>query len=137
MNKQEPEEYKDIVKPFNSSYKEYVSCREEREDCKDEKVFSDVSSTYDETRVKDLPPVQKNIEYVKPPNDQPPPRNTEPFLNNTRSFNYKEFESGEQNVNDERKITQQPSEVSNNYKALIFTVLATTSVYYFFFKLSK
>ena len=137
MNKQEPEEYKDIVKPFNSSYKEYVSCREEREDCKDKKVFSGVSSTYEETRVKELPSVQKNIEYVKPPNDPPPPRNTKPFLNNTRSFNYKEFESGEQNVIDERKITQQLSEVSNNYKALIFTVLATTSVYYFFFKLSK
>lgn len=137
MNKQEPEEYKDIVKPFNSSYKEYASCREEREDCKDKKVFSGVSSIYDETRVKELPSVQTKIEYVKPPNDPPPPRNTEPFSNNTRSFNYKEFESGEQNIIDERKRTQQPSEVSNNYNTLIFTVLATTSVYYFFFKLSK
>jgi hypothetical protein len=132
-----PPTYEEIVKPFNSSFKEYVSCREEREECRDKKVFSDVSSIYDETRVKDLPPVQKNIEYVKPPNDPPPPRNTEPFLNNTNSFSYKEFESGEQNVIDEPKITQQPSEVSKNYKALIFTVLATTSVYYFFFKLSK
>lgn len=132
MNKQESEQYEEIVKPFNSSFKEYVSCREKREECRDKKVFSGVSSTYNETRVEEIPSIDK-IEYTAPPANPPPPKSTEPFSNNTLSSNYKLFDS-EETQDFDKKIRKT---VSNNYNTLIFTVLATTTVYYFFFKLSK
>jgi hypothetical protein len=132
MNKQETEQYEDNVKPFNSVLREYVSCREEREECRDKKVFSEVSSTYDETRIEDIPSIDK-IEYVAPPANPPPPRSKEPFLNNTLSSNYKLFDSEEKQSFEKKK--DKPA--STNYNTLIFTVLATTTVYYFFFKLSK
>lgn len=135
MNKQESEQYEEKVKPFNSSLREYVSCREEREECRDKKVFSGVSSTYGETRVEELPSIDK-IEYVAPPANPPPPRSTEPFLNNTLSPNYKAFDSEEKQTFVKKK-DKTTSNISNNYNTLIFTVLATTTVYYFFFKLSK
>jgi hypothetical protein len=135
MNKQESEQYEEKVKPFNSSLREYVSCREEREECKDKKVFSEVSSTYDETRVKEIPSIGK-IEYAAPPLNPPPPRSKEPFVNNTFSSNYKVFDSEEKQTF-EKKKDKTTSNISNNYNTLIFTVLATTTVYYFFFKLSK
>lgn len=127
-----PPTYEENVKPFNSSLREYVSCREEREECRDKKVFSEVSSTYDATRVRKLPSIDK-IEYVAPPANPPPPRSTEPFLNNTLSPNYKVFDSEEKQTFEKKK----DKTISNNYNTLIFTVLATTTVYYFFFKLSK
>lgn len=135
MNKQESEQYEEKVKPFNSSLREYVSCREEREECKDKKVFSEVSSTYDETRVEEIPSIDK-IDYVAPPLNPPPPRSKEPFVNNTLSSNYKAFDSEEKQTF-EKKKDKAASNISNNYNTLIFTVLATTTVYYFFFKLSK
>lgn len=131
MNKQESKQYEKIVKPFNTSVREYVSCREKGDECKDKKVFSGVSNIYDKTRVEKIPSLKK-IEFSMPPSDPPPPRNKEPFV----SYNYKAFDS-EDKDNSEKKEIQTYSNASNNYSNLFFTVLATTTIYYFFFKLSK
>lgn len=112
------------LKPFNEIYGEYARCRDNKEDCDDKILMSEVSDTYQETRVEELPFLRK-IEYFE--NITKPKH----YVLNPNYFIVEKEETT--NEHQDQALT----DVSNNYTTMLLTVLATTSIYYFFFKLSK
>ncbi len=113
------------LKPFNEIYERYALCRENKEECDEKIVMSDVSKVYQDTRVEDLPFLRK-IE----------------FFENITTSKPKELQFDYFVDKDETPIKINPqkqnlTETTNHYSKILLTVLATTTIYYFFFKLSK
>ena len=113
------------LNPFNELYREYALCRDNKEDCDEKHKFSEISKTYNETRVEDLPFLRK-IEMFE--NIKKPKR---------KELDFEYFVDKDEMTNKDTQKEQPLTEISNKYTRMLLTVLATTTIYYFFFKLSK
>jgi hypothetical protein len=112
-------------KPFNEIYERYTMCRENKEECDEKIVMSDVSKIYQDTRVEELP-FLKRIEFFE---------NITTTKPKELKFDY--FVDKEETPNKTNPQKQNLTETTNHYSKILLTVLATTTIYYFFFKLSK